>query len=278
MAYVPITIRQTLTQAIAQLQDRADAEWLLAHALDTSRGWLFTHAADLLPEAPAARFAGFVARRLLGEPVAYIIGTQGFWSLELGVTSATLIPRPETERLVELALERMPADAPCRVADLGTGSGAVALALASERPLAEVTAVDTSQAALAVARANASRLGLGRVRFVCGHWLAPLAGERFALIASNPPYIEADDPHLTQGDLRFEPLAALAAGLDGLQDLRAIIGSAPDYLEGGGWLLLEHGYRQGPAVRALFEPTRWTAVSTALDLEQRERVTLARRR
>jgi release factor glutamine methyltransferase len=278
MAPNPDTIRQTLIDATAQLREQVDAEWLLAHAVGRSRSWLFTHASDLLEQEAAERYAGFVARRLRGEPVAYIIGTQGFWSLELSVTSATLIPRPETERLVELVLERMPRNAACRVVDLGTGSGAIALALATERPLAEVTAVDNSRAALDVARANAARLGLSRIRFVAGNWLEPLAGEQFDIIASNPPYIESDDPHLTQGDLRFEPLSALAAGLDGLQDLRIIVHEAHAALHAGGWLLLEHGWKQGPAVRALFDPARWAQTYTALDLEQRERVTLARRR
>lgn len=278
MAFHPTTVRQTLIDATVLLHERVDAEWLLAHAVGRSRSWLFTHASDLLEQEPAERFAGFVERRARGEPVAYIIGTQGFWSMELNVTGATLIPRPETERLVELALERMPVDTACRVADLGTGSGAIALALATERPLAEITAVDSSEAALTVAAANASQLGLARVRFLAGDWFTPLAGERFDVIVSNPPYIESDDPHLTQGDLRFEPLSALAAGLDGLLDIRTLVRDAHGALNAGGWLLLEHGWKQGPAVRHLFDDDQWSDVHTALDLEQRERVTLARKR
>lgn len=278
MALNPITVRQTLIDATALLHERVDSEWLLAHAVRRSRSWLFTHASDLMEQEAAERFASFVERRSRGEPVAYIIGTQGFWSLELNVTDATLIPRPETERLVELALERIPMDAMRRVLDLGTGSGAIALALATERPVADITAVDTSDAAVRVAQGNATQLGLSKIRFLVGDWLAPVAGERFDIIVSNPPYIEADDPHLTQGDLRFEPLSALAAGLDGLQDLRTIVRDAWDALASDGWLLLEHGWKQGPAVRELFDVDHWDNIHTALDLEQRERVTLARKR
>src|SRR6185312_15239860 len=219
-----------------------------------------------------ATFEALVARRAAGEPVAYLTGRRGFWTLELEVTPATLIPRPETELLVELALERLPRDMACRVADLGTGSGAIALAIASERPQAQVVATDASADALAVARRNAQRQGFGNVRFVQGDWLAPLAGERFALIVSNPPYIEAADPHLARGDLRYEPAAALASGADGLDDIRRIIADAPAHLEAGGWLLFEHGWNQGDAARALLREAGYAQVFTAQDLEARDRV------
>jgi len=173
---------------------------------------------------------------------------------------------------VELALERLPRDMACRVADLGTGSGAIALALASERPQAQVVATDASVDALAVARRNAQRLGIGNVRFVQGDWLAPLTGERFALVVSNPPYIEAADPHLTQGDLRYEPAAALASGADGLDAIRRIVARAPAHLESGGWLLFEHGWNQGDAARALLRAAGYVQVFTAQDLEARDRV------
>lgn len=256
--------------------DAVDAEFLLAHVLDKPRGWLFAHADEPLAAATAAAFETLVQRRHAGEPVAYLTGRRGFWRFDLAVSPATLIPRPETERLVELALERLPAGRPLRLADLGTGSGAIALALAQERPLARVVATDASTDALAVARANALALQLGNVEFRVGDWCAPLAGERFDLVASNPPYIAAGDPHLGEGDLRFEPASALSSGADGLDALRTITACAPARLVGNGWLLVEHGWDQGAAVRALFAANGFIDVHTARDLEERERVTLGR--
>jgi release factor glutamine methyltransferase len=221
-------------------------------------------------------YADLLERRARGEPVAYITGSRGFWSLELEVTPATLIPRPETELLVELALQRLPRDSACAVADLGTGSGAIALALASERPHCRVTATDASEAALEVARRNAARLGIGNVVFAQGDWMAPLGDDRFGLIVSNPPYIEAGDAHLARGDLRFEPPTALASGNDGLDDIRRIVASAREHLLPGGWLLFEHGWNQGDAARALLDQAGYTDVFTAQDLEQRDRVSGAR--
>lgn len=257
--------------------DPVDADLLLAHALGKSRTWLFAHAGDVVDRADADRFRALLARRIAGEPVAYLIGTRGFWTLDLAVTPATLVPRPETELLVELALARLPPDAPMRVADLGTGSGAIALALAKERPHAEVVAIDASEAALAVARSNAVRNGLRNVTFRAGSWLDPLAGETFDLIASNPPYIADGDPHLGQGDLRFEPPMALSSGADGLDAIRVITRDAPACLCPGGWLLLEHGWDQAPAVRALLAAACFEAVATHPDLARRDRVTLGRR-
>ena len=265
-------VRTLLADATARLGERADAEALLLHVLGQPRSWLFAHADDALDMDVQTAFEALAARRAAGEPVAYLTGRRGFWTLELGVTPATLIPRPETELLVELALERLPRDAAIRVADLGTGSGAIALAIASERPRAQVVATDASADALAVARRNAQRLGIGNVRFVQGDWLAPLAGERFALIVSNPPYIEAADPHLAQGDLRYEPAAALASGADGLDDIRRIVTGAPAHLDAGGWLLFEHGWNQGDAARALLREAGYVQVFTAQDLEARDRV------
>ncbi len=244
------------------------------HALDVDRAWLFAHALDRARRRAAWRACdALVARRAAGEPVAYIIGRQGFWSLELAVSPATLIPRPETELLVELALARMPAGSACSVADLGTGSGAIALALAHERPDARVHATDLSADALEVARGNARRLGLERVTFARGSWCAALGEERFDLIVSNPPYIEDADAHLDRGDLRFEPRSALASGADGLDALRAIAGTAHAHLRPGGWLLLEHGWRQGPAACGVLRQHGYLDVFTACDLEGRERVT-----
>lgn len=270
-----LTPESLLRAACAQI-DRADAEALLLHALRRDRAWLFAHARDPVPAAVAERFDALLARRAQGEPVAYLTGRRGFWTLDLAVGPATLIPRADTERLVELALERLDTAPGRRAADLGTGSGAIALALASERPQAQVLATDLSEAALAVAQANARTHGLHNVRFAHGPWLAPLAGQRFDLIASNPPYIAAGDPHLAQGDLRYEPASALASGADGLDDIRVIVAGASAHLLPGGWLLLEHGWEQGEAVRALLAAAGFDAVATHRDLEARDRVTLGR--
>lgn len=253
-----------------------DAEWLLAHVLGQSRGWLYAHGDDELDAAEEARFAGLLARRIAGEPVAYLVGRRGFWCFDLKVTPATLIPRPETELLVELALERLPTGRALNIADLGTGSGAIALALAHERPDAQVIATDASAAALEVAEGNARALGLANIGFLRGDWLAPLKGRAFDLIASNPPYIAAADAHLAQGDLRFEPPAALASGVDGLDAIRVIVRDAPAHLVPGGWLLLEHGWNQGEAVRELLARAGLIDVDTARDLEDRDRVSFGR--
>ena len=269
-------VRDLLQRASAMIE-RVDAEWLLAHALDRPPGWLWAHADDAVEAAARERFETLLSRRAAGEPVAYLSGTQGFWSLDLRVTPATLIPRPETERLVELALARLPADAPCRVADLGTGSGAIALAIARERPMAAVVATDASKAALAVAVANAQRNGIDNTWFRRGDWCEALGRDRFDLIASNPPYIALGDPHLDQGDLRHEPPDALASGDDGLDAIRRIVRDAPAHLAPAGWLLLEHGWNQGEAVRALMAAAGFVEVATEPDLEGRDRVTLGRR-
>lgn len=258
--------------------DASDAQWLLAHVLGKPRTWLYTHRNDLLGDGEIAKFESLLQRRLSGEPVAYLIGTRGFWSLDLAVTPATLIPRPETELLVELALARLPADRECRVADLGTGSGAIALALAHERPRAQVVATDASEAALAVAQGNAEHLGIRNISFRLGSWWQPLTGETFDVIASNPPYIADDDPHLREGDLRYEPACALSSGADGLNAIRSIVRDAPMHLVSGGWLLLEHGWEQGESVRELFRGTGFVDVATERDLEDRDRVTLGRKR
>lgn len=279
MTAAPQEIRQLLAaaaRALPGVEGRHEAELLLLHVLGRERGWLFAHATDMLEPATAEAFATLLQRRIAGEPVAYLLGRRGFWTLDLTVSPATLIPRPETERLVELALERLPEGVPLRVADLGTGSGAIALALASERPLAQIVATDMSSDAITVAAGNARRHGLANIAFRQGSWHAPLARERFHLIASNPPYIASDDPHLAQGDLRFEPAAALASGHDGLDDIRLIIAGAPAHLQPGGWLLMEHGWDQGAPIRTLLEGAGFVDVDTALDLEQRDRVSLGR--
>lgn len=273
---MPAQIDSVLRRARARLEP-GEAELLLMHVLGCNHAWLYAHGRDALPAPAADRFDRLVARREAGEPVAYLTGRRGFWSLELRVDPRTLIPRAETERLVELALERLPEDQSGRVADLGTGSGAIALAIASERPRLQVVATDTSAGALAVARGNADGIGLANVEFRRGDWLAPLAGERFGMIVSNPPYIAAGDPHLGQGDLRHEPEQALASGVDGLDDIRTITVGALPHLEPGGWLLLEHGHDQGAAVRQLLSAAGYVQVDTATDLEGRDRVSLARK-
>lgn len=269
------TVSALLRQARTRVASE-DADLLLAHVLQRPRSWLFAHADDAVPEAAAQAFAAALERRVRGEPVAYLTGRRGFWHFDLAVSPATLVPRPETERLVELALERLPEGSRAAVADLGTGTGAIALALAHERPALQVVATDLSQEALAVARQNASALGLARVSFRQGDWFGPLQGERFALIASNPPYIALGDPHLDAGDLRFEPPGALSSGPDGLDAIRVIARDAPAHLLPGGWLLVEHGWDQGPAVRELFVQAGLGEVHTQLDLEGRDRVTLGR--
>ena len=264
-----------LLRATRPRLDAGECEHLLAHVLGRTPAWLYAHGDDEIDDADIDAYERLLARREAGEPVAYLTGRRGFWRFELDVDAATLIPRPETELLVELALDRLP-QLPCHVADLGTGSGAIALAIASERPRAEVVATDASPAALDVARRNAARLGLANVRFSEGSWYAPLAGQRFDLIASNPPYIAANDAHLSQGDLRFEPASALASGADGLDDIRVIAAGAPAHLVDGGWLLVEHGYDQAAAVREILADAGLVGIATVQDLEHRDRVTLGR--
>jgi len=270
-------LAELLREAAACLgeEGRAEATVLLGEALGQSSAWLWAHGDETADTVTEARFRALVAHRQAGVPIAHLTGRRGFWRFDLAVSADTLIPRPDTERLVELALERLPTDRPLRLLDLGTGSGAIALALALERPRAHVVAVERSTAATVVARRNAAALGLAeRVEVRVGDWFAPVAGEVFDLIASNPPYIEAGDPHLDRGDLRFEPRSALVAGRDGLDDLRAILDQAAAHLVPAGWLLLEHGWTQGPALRALFADAGFSGIATTRDLEGRERVTL----
>jgi release factor glutamine methyltransferase len=254
---------------------RLDAELLLGHVLGLGRAQVFARLHDELPAAEAQEFEALVARRARGEPVAYLTGEKGFWSLCLAVTPAVLVPRPETELLVEWGLDIIAAGrAPC-IADLGTGSGALALALASERADAQVDATDASSAALDVARANAERLDLRQVRFHQGHWFDALPGRRYDLIVSNPPYIAHDDAHLAT--LRHEPLTALTDGADGLSALREIVAGAAGHLNDGGWLLVEHGYDQGAAVRELFARAGFGNISTRRDYGGNERATAGQR-
>ncbi|WP_313312075.1 peptide chain release factor N(5)-glutamine methyltransferase [Pulveribacter sp.] len=257
------TIARALAQAQAGGLARIDAQMLLLHLLQRplhDRAWLLTHDGDALPDDALARYQGLCARRAAGEPVAYLTGHKEFYGLALQVDARVLDPRPDTETLVDWALELAASTA--RMADLGTGSGAIALALQSRRPQARVLAVDASADALAVARANAARLGLP-VQFTRGNWLEGIAGP-FEVIVSNPPYIPAADPHLAA--LTHEPLSALASGADGLDDIRAIIAQAPARLAAGGWLLLEHGWDQASAVQALLQAAGFDQVQSRHDL------------
>lgn len=274
-----LKVAELLREAAARLPGddaRHEAEQLLIHVLGVERAWLFAHATDTVDEDSRQRFELLLTRRAEGHPLAYLLGRRGFWTLDLQVNTATLIPRPETELLVEQALARLPADDMVRVADMGTGSGAIALSIASERPLATVMATDLLGPALAVAVKNAQAHGLDNIWFRRGHWYAALGADRFDMIVSNPPYIAAGDPHLAQGDLRFEPPPALASGADGLDAIREIIAGAHEHLVAGGWLLLEHGWDQGAAIRALLVQAGFDQAQTVQDLEQRDRVTLGR--
>ena len=254
---------------------RLDAELLLAAALGKPRSYLRTWPERELDADQLGLFRSHLQRRRQGEPVAYILGHQGFWSLDLEVAPHTLIPRPDTELLVESALALLPAT-PLAALDLGTGTGAIALALASERPGWQVTGVDRVEDAVALAERNRQRLQLDNVRFLHSHWFSALAGQRYGLILSNPPYIRADDRHLNQGDVRFEPSSALVAGADGLDDIRAIIQAAPQYLLAGGWLLLEHGFDQTEAVRELLATAGFSEAHSRRDLGGHERISLGR--
>ena len=272
-------VRHLLAQATARLagdEARFEAELLLAHVLGRGRTWLFAWPEFAPGDGQVARFEALVTARARGEPVAYLTGRREFWSLDLEVSPAVLIPRPDTERLVELALAHIPLDTDRALADLGTGSGAIALAIAHERPRAHVLATDASAAALAVACANAQRLQLANVEFAQGDWYAALGERQFDLIVSNPPYIAAADRHLGEGDLRFEPAAALASGADGLDAIRTLVAGAPAHLRAQGWLLLEHGWDQAADVRALLLASRYTEIISFRDRGGHERVSIGR--
>jgi release factor glutamine methyltransferase len=242
-----------------------EARMLLERVSGKTRAWLIAHADEAAGAEAEQAFSALAERRRLGEPMAYILGAREFYGLEFQVTPEVLIPRPETELLVELALQRIPAKAAARVLELGTGSGAIALALAKHRPQARLTAVDVDDAALAVARENARRHRVG-VRFLRGDWFGALPGESFDLIVSNPPYVAAADPHLDLGDLRFEPQRALVGGTDGLDCIRAIVSEARAHLHDDAWLLFEQGYDQADACRALLRAQGYEEVQSWRDL------------
>ncbi len=256
---------------------RIEVQCLLQAVLQVNRAYLLTYPEQSLAADQQARYMALLERRLSGEPIAYLLGEREFYGLTFKVSPATLIPRPETELLVELALQHIPQQGACRVLDLGTGSGAIALSIAHARPNIEVVAVDASRTALEVAQFNMQWLGLGNVRLLHSNWFSALRGESFDIIVSNPPYIAADDAHLARGDVRFEPCTALASGTDGLEDIRLITASAKNHLNDGGWLLLEHGYDQASPVRALLQQTGFTGEFSARDLAGIERVSGGRK-
>lgn len=270
------SVAQALAAARAAGVDRLDAQLLLVRALGRPRAWLFAHGDEALDAATAARFDADLARRAAGEPVAYLLGEREFRGLTFAVDARVLVPRPDTEVLVGWALDRIDAYTaqPVRVADLGTGSGAIAVSLAHARPRAVVTAVDVDADALMVAAANAARHG-ATVRFRRGSWWDALPGERFDVVVSNPPYIAAGDPHLPA--LRHEPTRALVSGDDGLDALRCIVAGAPAHLAPGGWLLLEHGHDQSPAVVELLQAEGFVQVSTRSDIAGHVRCSGGRR-
>ncbi len=294
---------QLKAQSIEAKNAKLDAQLLLQHTLNVNRAWLISHENDALEANIHAVFEALLKRRLSGEPIAYILGVREFYGLNLKVTADTLIPRPDTETLVDAVLAKIPFTPSFRqksessgsellgkktldsdfrrndnlsTLDLGTGTGAIALAIAKHRPQTLVTAVDASQAALNIAIVNAKNLNITNVHFVLSDWFSALHGYAFDVIVSNPPYIETNDTHLKQGDLRFEPISALASGADGLDDIRKIIDSAPQHLNPRGWLLLEHGYNQASKVAALLKQAGFSDISHLIDLPGIERVTIGR--
>ena len=277
---MPPTVSEVLQTALRELHatsptPRLDAEVLVMHVCGLDRSGLITHGHSVLTDDQQRRLETLLVRRSQGEPTAYLTGTREFWSLEFNVSLATLIPRPETELLVEKALAHIPRDAEWTIADLGTGCGAIASALAQERPRCRIVATDISPAALDVARSNAAKFGLTHVEFHEGSWFEPLADMKLDMMVSNPPYVRANDPHLEQGDVRFEPEQALAAGPEGLDAIRRIIEDARAHLKVGGWLLLEHGYDQ-TAVTALLRQYGYEAIHCYSDLSGRDRISEGR--
>ena len=250
-----------------------EANLLCQQVFSVNRAWLISHQNDPLEVNQQAAFEALVQRRLSGEPIAYIVGSREFYGLQLKTTSSTLIPRPDTESLVEAALAKIPENSNLDVLDLGTGTGAVALAIAKNRPHCKVRAVDASSSALSVALYNVQFLKLENVQLLESNWFLNLQNEKFDVIVSNPPYIAQDDVHLKQGDLRFEPISALASGKDGLDDIRNIIQDAPHYLKPNGWLMLEHGYDQAEAVSALLSERGFSPIDHAKDIAGTLRVT-----
>ena len=270
------TYQSLIRDATHQLENysespRVDSEILLQHAISRTMAWLVAHGDKIAIPVHIRDFFILLERRKLGQPIAYILGYRDFWTLRLKVNAHVLIPRPDTETLVEQVLELIDPSVPCRLLDLGTGSGAIALSIAKERPLAKVLAVDSQMYALEIAKQNAQQHELNNVDFLQSNWFDDLPTSGFDLIASNPPYVEASDKHLLQGDLRFEPDSALIGGADGLADLREIISTAPEYLTKGGWLVLEHGVDQHTKIEALLVETGFRNIDLHRDLNNHPR-------
>ncbi len=272
-----LTIAEAMAmrQRLMGLSDSPDLDvsLLLCHCLEKPRSYLYSWPESELAPEQEKHFRHLVDRRIAGEPIAHILGERDFWSLPLAVSPLTLIPRPDTECLVERALGILAEQVNPKILDLGTGTGAIALALASERSDADILASDFSSDVVALAERNRDTLGLSNVRLVCSSWFDSIPVQRFNLIVSNPPYIDPDDPHLSEGDVRFEPSSALVAAEGGMADLRSIIGAAPDYLIAGGELLLEHGYSQGEQVRTALIERGFSNVASQADYGGNERMT-----
>lgn len=279
---MPETIQTVLSMARRKLSivhDSAalDAEVLLSFILKKDRSYLYAWPEYILSETEAGQFEHLLAKRLKGNPVAYLTGKREFWSMMLNVSQDTLIPRPDTERIVELALEKIPQNKSYCIADLGTGSGAIALAIAKERPQCKITATDCSRKALEIAKDNAKQLGISNVSFQQGSWCEALGEKAYQMIVSNPPYIKSDDIHLTTGDVQFEPLQALESGEEGMDAIRQIAQQAHTYLEPGGWLMLEHGYTQRTDVLKLLRHLKYVSLDVFSDLAGMPRVCVGKR-
>lgn len=271
-------VNALIQQTISQLDNdeaHLEANTLLQHVLNVNHAWLIAHAGDEVSPEQHKQFQALLGRRLNGEPIAYILGEREFYGLPFKITQDTLIPRPDTETLVEAALDKIDKDVSLKILDLGTGTGAIALAIAKHRPKAHMTAVDFTENALMVAQENAANLNIPNVSFIRSNWFDALGDQTFDMIVSNPPYIEDDDPHLSQGDLRFEPHTALASGKDGLDDIRAIIVGAKKHLKPDGWLVIEHGYNQASSVANLLDQSEFNQITHVKDLAGIQRVTLA---
>ncbi|CRL62794.1 MULTISPECIES: peptide chain release factor N(5)-glutamine methyltransferase [Proteus] len=268
-------LRQAALQLIESDSPKRDAEILLGHVTQRARTYLMAFNETLLSQDELTQLSQLLTRRIKGEPIAYLVGEREFWSLPLKVSPATLIPRPDTECLVEQALEKLPTE-PITILDLGTGTGAIALAMASERPDCHIIGVDFQAEAVALAQENATRLALNNTEFMESCWFSSLSGYQFGMIISNPPYIDENDEHIHQGDVRFEPLTALVAGNNGFADIEIIIETARQFLTDKGWVLLEHGWQQGEGVRKIFTDKGYCCVETFRDYGGNERVTVGR--
>lgn len=277
-----MTLKYILHHAATQLAEfptpKLDAEILLSFVLNVSRSYLYSHSDERIDKEKQVIFESLLKRRIQGEPIAYIVGHQEFWSMDFEVTKDVLIPRRETELLVETVFEILPADKKCSVLDLGSGSGAIALAIAKERPHWKISGVDQSEKAIQLARKNQKHLNISNVTFTESNWFSALNKKRFDLIVSNPPYISEQDPHLNQGDIRFEPKEALISGKDGLDDILKISAEAIKHLKSNGYLIFEHGYNQSEAVKKILQKNQFMLIEARKDLSGIDRITFGKRK